>query len=75
MNVSLAKVKVCGFASQETTCFEAQLVIDGVVAGTVRNEGNGGANYCYFKDPNVEKSFYAFAIPNLRYSFQVENFR
>lgn len=42
--IELKNVKHAGFASQETDCFEASVYIDGVRAGTVSNEGHGGAN-------------------------------
>jgi hypothetical protein len=38
-------VKHAVFASQETECFEAVVVIDGVKALHVRNEGHGGCNF------------------------------
>lgn len=46
MLVEVRSVKVAKFASEETLCFEAKVVIDGKVVGTVRNDGHGGcSNY------------------------------
>jgi hypothetical protein len=68
MNVTLSKVKVCEFASEETVCFKAELVIDGVKAAVVGNDGKGGSNYYHFDDRTVEKAFNAFceAMPPVK---------
>lgn len=42
--VSIKGLKHSEFASRETYCFEASVYIDGKRAGTVSNEGTGGAN-------------------------------
>jgi hypothetical protein len=44
MKIEVRNVKVAKFASEETLCFEAKVVIDGKVAGSVRNQGHGGCN-------------------------------
>lgn len=44
MKLSLIKVKHAEFASQETNCFEAVVVIDGVPSLFVSNEGHGGCD-------------------------------
>ena len=44
MKIEVRNVKVAKFASEETLCFEAKVVINDVVAGTVRNDGHGGCN-------------------------------
>ncbi len=44
MKVTLTKVKHAAFASQETNCFEAVVVIDGVPSIHVSNNGNGGCD-------------------------------
>ncbi len=43
--VTVRGLKVSKFASQETLCFEATVLIDGVVAGVASNQGTGGANF------------------------------
>jgi hypothetical protein len=45
MKLELTKVKIAKFASHETLCFEAVLVVDGTPVATVRNDGQGGSNY------------------------------
>lgn len=44
MKIELKKKKVCKWASEETICFQAELWIDGKKAGTVSNDGKGGAH-------------------------------
>lgn len=71
MKIELSKVKVCKFASQETTCFEATLLIDGKPAAKVGNDGHGGSNHYYFEDRKLEHEFVAFckAQPALKTEF------
>jgi hypothetical protein len=45
MNIELGNVKYAAFASEETNCFEANILIDGVKVGSVRNDGKGGAHF------------------------------
>lgn len=42
MKVELRNIKYAAFASQETACFTATVVIDGKIEGTVANQGTGG---------------------------------
>lgn len=42
--VELKNVKYAAFASEETSCFEATVYIDGVKKGVVSNDGKGGAD-------------------------------
>jgi hypothetical protein len=42
--VEIKKIKICKFASEETTCFEAEVWIDGKRSGFVHNDGRGGNN-------------------------------
>ena len=44
MKIEVRNVKVAKFASQETLCFEAKIVINDKVVGTVTNAGHGGCN-------------------------------
>lgn len=60
MNISISKVKVCEFASQETTCFECVVLIDGKVVGTAENSGTGGCTFVHFKDPKVRDEVDAY---------------
>ena len=42
MKITLKNLKVAKFMSQETTCFQATVYVDGKKAGTAENEGHGG---------------------------------
>lgn len=44
MKVEVRNVKEAKFASEETMCFQATVVVDGKVMGTVSNDGHGGGN-------------------------------
>ena len=44
MKIELTKIKYAAFASEETSCFEAVVIIDGKPAGRVSNDGHGGAD-------------------------------
>lgn len=44
MKIEIRNVKHAKFASQETECFEATVLINGKVEGHVSNEGHGGNN-------------------------------
>lgn len=44
--VEIKDLQYCDFASQETPCYSASVHIDGALAGTVSNDGQGGAS-CY----------------------------
>jgi len=44
MKIEIRNVKYAKFASQETECFEATVLINGKVEGHVSNEGHGGNN-------------------------------
>lgn len=45
--ITLDKIQVCNFASEETTCFKAHVLFDGVKIGEARNDGHGGATVTY----------------------------
>lgn len=40
--ITLKGLKVAGFASQETLCFQAQVYFDGKLIGQAENDGRGG---------------------------------
>ena len=44
MNITLSSIKYSSFASHETACFSAVVLVDGFKAGTVENSGQGGSN-------------------------------
>ena len=43
MKVELKRVKVCGWASQETTCFQADVWFNGRLVAHASNDGGGGS--------------------------------
>lgn len=61
MKCELKSLKVCRFASQETTCYEAKLFIDGKFAAHCSNAGRGGPDNIRFKDRELEARFLEFA--------------
>ena len=61
IKVELRNVKYAAFASQETSCFEATVYMDGRKSLTVRNGGTGGDNYWYDIIPGATKELKAYA--------------
>ena len=59
MNIQLKNVKVCNWASQETTCFDATIYADGKKIGTASNQGTGGSNNYHIPDADMRKAFHA----------------
>lgn len=45
MKITLSKIKYAAFASEETGCFEAVVLLDGVPSIHVRNDGGGGCDW------------------------------
>lgn len=45
--ITLKNLKVAEFASEETLCFTATVVFDGVAIGEARNEGHGGMTFIH----------------------------
>lgn len=45
MRIEPRNVKYAAFASEETSCFEAAIYIDGKREGTARNDGKGGMTF------------------------------
>ena len=44
MKIELKNIKYAAFASQETSCYEATIYIDGQRVGTVENAGHSGSD-------------------------------
>ncbi len=44
MKIELKNIKHAAFASEETYCFSASVLIDGVKEGEVSNDGHGGSH-------------------------------
>ena len=45
MKLELKSIQYSSFASQETSCYQAKLYVDGKPFATVGNEGCGGCDY------------------------------
>lgn len=45
--ITLKNLKVADFASEETLCFTATVVFDGVHIAEARNDGHGGSTFVY----------------------------
>lgn len=69
MKIELKNVQVCDWMSEETTCFQASLWIDGAKAARVKNDGHGGSNVYDFNASEKEKEFRDFcrAQPPVKY--------
>jgi hypothetical protein len=59
MKIEIKNVKHSEFASHETDCFEASVYIDGVRAGIVENDGQGGCNRYHPHDLEIKIDTYA----------------
>ena len=65
MNIELRNLKSVAAMSEETTCFTADIYIDGKRAGVARNSGRGEPTLLRFDDHNVARRFEQFceALP------------
>lgn len=63
MKIELRNVKYAAFASEETACFSATVVIDGKPAGTVSNQGHGGADMYHPVSLEERLNAYAKTLP------------
>ncbi len=61
--VTLAAVKYCAFASEETSCYEANVLVDGKKIGHVSNEGRGGGDNFWPHNIEVQLTEIAKAMP------------
>lgn len=66
MKIELKNVKYAAFASEETSCFEASVWVDGKKAGTVRNDGHGGPNWIEPMSLQERVNEYAKTLPPMR---------
>ena len=62
MKVELRKVSINKRLSEETTCFSADLWIDGAKAGIVSNRGHGGPNDVHIPDRALRTAFETFCL-------------
>lgn len=70
MKVELKNVKYAEFNSEETNCFHATILIDGVIAGEVSNAGHGGPDE--FRPWELQKRLEAYAKTLPPYTFEGE---
>lgn len=63
MNIELKNVKYAAFASEETSCFEATVYIDGKRAGTAHNDGHGGSTYMGPRELTERLDAYGKTLP------------
>lgn len=63
MKIELKNFKYSDFASHETPCFEATIVIDGKRRGTVSNDGRGGSNCYHPYGIEFDIQAYAMTLP------------
>lgn len=63
ISISLSNVKHAAFASHETDCFSAKVYIDGKLAGSVSNDGQGGANLYQPHALGEQLAAYAATLP------------
>ena len=59
-SVELKGVKIASNMSEETVAFTGSLYINGKKAADLKNDGNGGANFAWFNDRELEKAFDAY---------------
>lgn len=65
MNIELKNVKYAAFASEETSCFEAAVYVDGKRAGDVSNEGRGGCHRWHPHTLQASVEAYAKTLPEI----------
>lgn len=63
MEITLKNLKVIKCMSEETTCFQAIIMVDGKVAGTAQNDGHGGSTYCHIDPKFRQIEEQKFTIP------------
>jgi hypothetical protein len=65
MKIELRAVKYAAFASEETSCFEATIWVDGKRAGTADNEGRGGHTHIHPRELEKTLDAYAATLPRI----------
>ena len=63
MEITLKNLKISKFMSEETTCFQATIYVDGKIAGTAQNDGHGGSTYCHLDPKYHDLITKKFTIP------------
>lgn len=70
MKIELKNIKYSEFASQETSCFQATIYIDGKKVGTVENDGHGGTDMVHPWAVAQQIDAYAETLPKIVCSFE-----
>ena len=70
--ITLKSIKYSEFASQETSCYEARLCLDGKGVGVVSNQGGGGCDDQHFDSPEAEAEVQAHlkTLPQWVYEYE-----
>lgn len=63
VKIELRKVRYAKWASQETACYSATVLVDGVEAGTASNDGGGGADHVRPYELQLKLEAYAKTLP------------
>lgn len=61
MKMSLRNLKIHNGMSEETTCFETNIEVDGIVVGAVKNTGRGGSNHTHWFNRPMGEAIEAWA--------------
>jgi hypothetical protein len=69
-SISLKNIRVHNDMSEETTCFSASVYVNGVKAGTAKNDGRGGCNMYYLERDVGEKALFDWAEQETGESFE-----
>jgi hypothetical protein len=70
MHIELRKIKYFAAGSEETSCFVANVYIDGKESGEVKNEGHGGCNFYYPFELETRINEYAKTLPPRKFSLE-----
>ena len=72
MRITLKSIKYSEFASQETSCYEANLYFDGKKVGIVSNQGCGGCDDQHFDSPEAEAEVEAYikTLPQWKHEYE-----
>jgi hypothetical protein len=61
VNITLTKLKINRALSEETDCFSATIMVNGVAVGDVVNRGGGGSHEYHWNKPEVGRDIEAWA--------------
>ena len=66
MKIELSNIKYADWASEETPCYRASILINGVKVGEVKNSGQGGADTVHPYQLIATIDAYAATLPRLK---------